>query len=81
MGARRWFISLPAFRTVEDVEAHCNRIGAGPVGGYRGFDGLRCLVELPESAMDRLAGEAAGLERRARELLAQAQGKTGAPGQ
>ena len=81
MATRRYFLSLPSFRTIADVEAHCNRIGAGPVGGYRGYDGLRCLVELPEAAMDRLAGEAAELERRARELLAQAQGKNNPPGQ
>ena len=77
MGAHRWFMSLPAFRTIADVEAHCNRIGAGPVGGYRGHDGLRCLVELPTAAMDRMAGEAAELERRARELLDQAQNTRG----
>ena len=77
----RYFLSLPAFCTIADVEAHCNRIGAGPVGGYRAHDGLRTLVEVPTAAMDRLMGEAAELERRARELLAQAQGKTGAPGQ
>ena len=77
----RHFVSMPALPDVAAVEAHCDRIGAGPVGGYRGHDGLRCLVEVPEAAMDRLAGEAAELERRARELLAQAQGKPGAPGQ
>ena len=60
---RRWFLSFPAFRTVEDVEAHCNRLGVVRVGDYRGYDGLRCLVEMPTAAMDRLAGEAFTLLR------------------
>ena len=77
----RWFLSLPSFRTIADVEAHCDRIGAVRVGGYRGADGLRALVELPEVAIDRLAVEALDLERRARELRAVAEGKNTQPGQ
>lgn len=78
---RRVFVNLPAMRTLADVEAHCDRIGALRVAGYRAHDGLRCLVEVPESAIDRLAAEALELEHRARKLLAQAQGKSDRVGQ
>ena len=77
----RLFWNLPALPNVAAVEAYCDLIGATRVGGYRAHDGLRTLVELPEAAMDRLAGEAAEVEQQARELLTQAQGKTGASGQ
>jgi len=73
----RYFLNLPSFGTVADIDAHCDRIGAVRVGGYRGVDGLRTLVEVPEVAIARLALEALEFERRARELRAVAEEREG----
>ena len=54
----RYFINAPAFPDIAAVEEYADRIGAISVGGYRGVDGLRCCVEIPEVAIERIADEA-----------------------
>ena len=77
----RTFLNLRTLPDLAAVEEHCERIGAVRVGDYRAHDGLRCLVEMPDVAIDRLATEALEIEHRARKLLAQAQGKSHPAGQ
>jgi hypothetical protein len=64
----RWFLNLPAFRTVADVDAYCARLGVVNAAGYWASDGVRVCVELSEVAMAELAEQAANIERRAAEL-------------
>jgi hypothetical protein len=69
----RCFLNLPAFRTREDVERECERLGVVRAKGYEAIDGLRMMAELPEVAMDSIADEARALERRAERLREQAE--------
>ena len=48
---RRYFQSLPVFRTEADVHRYCEEVGVVNCAGYPAIDGLRCMVELPETAM------------------------------
>lgn len=64
----RYFLNLPAFRTRQDVDAYCARLGVVNAAGYRAVDGLRVCVELPEVAMAEIAEQAANIERQARGL-------------
>ena len=64
----RYYLNLPAVRTRQDVEAFCERAGVVNTAGYLAVDGLRCMVEMPEVAIDGAANEARAIERRARAL-------------
>lgn len=71
----RWFLNLPAFRTIADVDAHCARLGVVKAAGYRAIDGLRVCIEItPDAAMEEVADEAGRIERRAAELEQLAEG-------
>ena len=65
----RVFINAPVMRTREDVERYCERLGVVRAAGYPAIDGMRCMVELPENAIDEalrdVAGEVPGIAMKA----------------
>ena len=83
----RWFLNVPVFRTRDDVDAYCERLGVVRAAGYRAVDGLRCCVELPgpdgshralleitaDSAIEECAEQAANIERQSAELASTAE--------